>query len=34
VPFRAAGLEVGDRLELTAKGPGRIFLQRIDPPPG
>jgi PD-(D/E)XK endonuclease len=32
VPFRAAGLEVGDRLELTAAGPGRVILERIAPP--
>ncbi len=34
VPFRAAGLAVGDRLELTADGPGRVILERIEPPPG
>jgi PD-(D/E)XK endonuclease len=34
VPFAAAGLAVGDRLHLTADGPGRIVLERIDPPPG
>jgi bifunctional DNA-binding transcriptional regulator/antitoxin component of YhaV-PrlF toxin-antitoxin module len=32
VPFCAAGLEVGDRLELTAAGQGRVILERIDPP--
>ena len=32
VPFRAAGLEVGDRLHATAEGPGRVILERIDPP--
>ena len=32
VPFRAAGLAVGDRLELTADGPGRVIVERIDPP--
>jgi hypothetical protein len=32
VPFRAAGLEVGDRLHATAGGPGRVILERIEPP--
>lgn len=32
VPFRAAGLQVGDRLQLTADGPGRVILERIEPP--
>jgi len=32
VPFRAAGLRVGDRLQLTADGPGRVILERIEPP--
>jgi bifunctional DNA-binding transcriptional regulator/antitoxin component of YhaV-PrlF toxin-antitoxin module len=32
VPFRAAGLEVGDRLHATADGPGRVILERIEPP--
>lgn len=32
VPFRAAGLDVGDRLELTADGPGRVIVQRIESP--
>jgi hypothetical protein len=32
VPFRAAGLEVGDRLHATADGLGRVILERIAPP--
>jgi PD-(D/E)XK nuclease superfamily protein len=31
VPFRRAGLEVGDRLHATADGPGRVILERIEP---
>ena len=34
VPFAGAGLAVGERLQLTADGPGRVILERIDPPPG
>ena len=34
VPFQAAALEVGDRLELTADGPGRVILERIEPARG
>ncbi|MDX6583362.1 MAG: hypothetical protein QOI10_2546 [Solirubrobacterales bacterium] len=34
VPFGAAGFAVGDRLELTADGPGRVILERIEAPPG
>ncbi len=34
VPFEGASLQVGDRLELTADGAGRVILERIDPPPG
>ena len=30
-PFRAAGLQVGDRLQGRADGPGRVVLERIDP---
>lgn len=30
VPFAGAGLAVGDRLELTAEGPGRVILERIE----
>jgi len=33
VPFADAGLGVGDRLHATADGPGRVILERIDPPP-
>jgi hypothetical protein len=32
VPFRAAGLSVGDRLHGRANGPGRVILERIAPP--
>lgn len=32
VPFRAAELQVGDRLQLTADGLGRVILERIEPP--
>lgn len=32
VPFRAAGLNVGDRLHATADGAGRVVLERIEPP--
>ena len=31
-PFGEAGLEVGDRFEVTADGPGRIVLERIEAP--
>ncbi len=31
VPFRAAGLEVGDRLHATADGAGRVVLERLAP---
>jgi PD-(D/E)XK endonuclease len=33
VPFRAAALEVGDRLHASADGEGRVILERIDPSP-
>jgi hypothetical protein len=32
VPFRAAELQVGDRLQLAADGPGRVIVERIEPP--
>jgi hypothetical protein len=31
-PSEAAGLSIGDRMRVTAAGPGRIVLERIDPP--
>jgi bifunctional DNA-binding transcriptional regulator/antitoxin component of YhaV-PrlF toxin-antitoxin module len=31
VTFRAAALDVGDRLHATADGPGRVILERIEP---
>jgi hypothetical protein len=31
VPFKAAGLQVGDRLHGRADGPGRVILERIEP---
>jgi hypothetical protein len=34
VPFRAAKLQPGDRLHVTADGPGRVILERIDMRPG
>jgi hypothetical protein len=33
VPFAGAGLAVGERLQLTADGPGRVILERIEAPP-
>ena len=33
-PFDDAGLSIGDRIRFRADGPGRIVLERIDPPPG
>lgn len=32
VPFADAGLCVGDRIHAAADGPGRVILERIDPP--
>jgi len=29
VPFRTAGLNVGERLHATADGPGRVVLERV-----
>jgi len=31
-PCEDAGLTAGDRLRVQANGPGRIVLERIDPP--
>lgn len=33
-PCTEAELEIGDRMRVRADGPGRIILERIDPPPG
>jgi hypothetical protein len=33
-PCSEAGLSIGDRLRVRADGPGRVVLERIDPPPG
>jgi hypothetical protein len=33
VPFAEAGLETGDRLRFRADGPGRLVVERIEPPP-
>ena len=33
-PCEAAGLAIGDRMRIRADGPGRIVLERIEPPPG
>jgi bifunctional DNA-binding transcriptional regulator/antitoxin component of YhaV-PrlF toxin-antitoxin module len=30
-PYGEAGLDVGDRFDVTADGPGRVILERIDP---
>ena len=32
VPFTEAGLKLGDRLRFRADGPGRLVVERIDPP--
>jgi hypothetical protein len=32
-PFAEAGLETGDRIRFRADGPGRVILERIEPPP-
>ena len=32
-PCIAAGLEIGQRMRVHADGPGRVILERIDPPP-
>jgi hypothetical protein len=31
-PFDEAGLNMGDRIRFRADGPGRIVLERIEPP--
>ncbi|HEX2129229.1 MAG TPA: hypothetical protein VHF58_08425 [Solirubrobacterales bacterium] len=31
-PFCEAGLRVGDRFDVIADGPGRVVLERIEPP--
>ena len=33
-PCTEAGLSIGDRLRVRADGPGRIVMERIDPPGG
>jgi hypothetical protein len=33
-PFAESGLEIGDRIRFRADGPGRIVMERIDPPAG
>jgi PD-(D/E)XK endonuclease len=33
VPFTEAGLKLGDRLRFRADGPGRLVVERIEPPP-
>jgi hypothetical protein len=30
--FETAGLAVGDRIRLVVDGPGRVILERIEPP--
>jgi hypothetical protein len=32
-PFADAGLQTGDRIRFRADGPGRVILERIEPPP-
>jgi hypothetical protein len=31
-PFAEAGLEIGDRIRFRADGPGRMVMERIEPP--